>query len=258
LKRVLLSELSWVDVKERVAETDMVLVPVGSVEQHGPHLPLIQDTAAVLHVCLRVAERLYPRVLVTPPLALGVSPHHLAFPGTLSLSPETLVAVVLDVCSSLHRHGFRRIMLVNGHGGNIATLGVAGRKVRDRLGDVDILVTNWWDHIDEALAKQVLESGYFPGHSGEFETSVALAIHPELVHQDRFAKPVGEEAPRWFILSRVTDFDEFTETGVEQKGGDTTLATREKGERLLEAAVIGLARFVEEVARGLKGRKGKL
>jgi creatinine amidohydrolase len=166
-----LALLSFAEIRAIDAGRAVALVPSAAVEQHGPHLPL--DTDAFL--CTSVVEAAAGRameggpVLVAPTVALGLSEHHMAFPGTLTLQPSTFAAVVSDVCRSLARHGFRRQLIVNGHGGNSSLLGVAVQQ----LGfdePVHIAAVDYWSLGAEAAA-QVRESpAGGNGHACEFET----------------------------------------------------------------------------------------
>src|ERR671939_106242 len=120
---VLLANMTWPEAQAALAAADVVIVPTGSTEQHGPGMLLRTDTSIAAAVAERVANRLRPRAVVTPALPFGLSAHHMRFPGTLSLQPDTFMAVVLDVMRSLEAHGARRVFLLNGHGGNQAALG---------------------------------------------------------------------------------------------------------------------------------------
>jgi creatinine amidohydrolase len=234
-------------------ERTVVVVPAGAIEQHGPHLPLDTDT----FLCASVAEAAAKRaggsgpVLVTPTACFGSSEHHMAFPGTITLRPETFRETVAEVCASLARHGFRRQLVVNGHGGNTALLAA----VVQQLGfdaPVHALTVDYW-----ALAKPVIaevrESG--PGgmaHACEFETSVMLHLRPESVRRDRIAREIAE--PRYSFerfdlfesrgLSAHWKTHELSRSGVM---GAPDLATEEKGRRLFEACVQGLAGLIEEL-----------
>lgn len=251
--KILLSEMTWPEVQERLKTTNTVLVPVGSIEQHGLHLPLDTDTFYAFEVAKRAAEAVVNDVacVVAPPICFGYSEHHMDFPGTISLRPETLVNVVFDVCRSLIRHGFRKIVIVNGHGGNTPILNIAARRVKDRLKGF-VVVFSYWSLATEAIRK-IRESE--PGgiaHACEFETSLALALRPELVNRDM----VKKEIPKWrtsyeyidlFMESRVSipwNTKEISETGVI---GDATKATKEKGETILNTVVQELARFLREL-----------
>lgn len=182
-----LERLSWPEVKAGIeAGRDTVVVAFGAFEQHGPHLPLQTDVLLGDHLARVVADRL--DAFVAPTVRIGCSRHHLAFPGTLSPSDDTFQGIVADVVRSLARGGFRRAILLPSHGGNFAPLASAIKK----LGFVDGLkVTALTDPTPLFGAAQIgadefgIPLGEGGIHSGEWETSLMLAIHPELVHLER-------------------------------------------------------------------------
>jgi creatinine amidohydrolase len=234
-------------------ERTVVVVPAGAIEQHGPHLPLDTDS----FLCTSVAEAAADRarelgpVLVAPTVCYGSSAHHMAFPGTLTLRPETFGQTVAEICTSLARHGLRRQLVVNGHGGNTALL--AG--VVQQLGfdaPVHALAVDYWA-LAKAVIAEVRESG--PGgmaHACEFETSLMLHLRPGSVRRDRIAREIPEPrypSERFDLfesrgLSAHWKTHELSRTGVM---GAPDLATEEKGRRLFEACVQGLAALVEEL-----------
>ncbi|HDI00926.1 MAG TPA: creatininase family protein [Candidatus Bathyarchaeota archaeon] len=248
--RPYMAEMTWEEVADFLREHDVVVVPVGSCEQHGPHLPLDTDTYDALWISLRAAEEA-GCALVAPPITYGVSYHHMAYPGTVSISPETLMRIAIEVAESLIKHGFRKIVFENGHGGNAPALNAAAQAIRARHPDVLVVVDNVGLVPD--LIEELVETPY-DAHSGEFETSTSLANRPELVRMDRIRKPafrppsvkymrVGLKAkgPRVFWPIRT---DELSDTGAI---GDPTRASEEKGRKLLEAMVRRLADLLVEL-----------
>lgn len=182
-----LYEMTWEEAQEALQETDIVVVPIGSVEQHGPHLPLGNDAMQVREMARRIIVKLDEdgvRAVAGPLIPFGLAPYHMYFPGTISLQPSTFHALMLDVCRSLYRHGFRKFAFPLGHGGNLAAMHVAAQQLVDETEDAQCLVLNWLQ-----LAVQhygtLLTSGKNEGHAGEGETSRLLALHPELVEMHR-------------------------------------------------------------------------
>lgn len=182
-----LDRLSWPEVTaERDGGRDTVVIAFGATEQHGPHLPLATDALIGDHLARLVADRL--DAFVAPTVRVGCSSHHLEFPGTLSVSDETFHAVVADLVSSLARGGFRRVVLIPTHGGNFAPLAAAleklgpveGVEVR-ALTDLGALFAIAQLGVDE-YGVPLTEGGL---HAGEWETSMLMSIHPELVHLER-------------------------------------------------------------------------
>lgn len=248
-----LALMSSAEVREIDASTAVVLVPAAAVEQHGPHLTL--DTDAFL--CTSIVEAAAVRVrksgpvLVAPTLSLGLSAHHMAFPGTLTLRPATFAAVVSDVCRSLARHGFRRQLIVNGHGGNRSLLGV----VIQQAGfdePVHIAAVDYWSLGAETAARVRESPPGGMGHACEFETSLMLHLRPESVRRSLIARELptirsASECYDLFLrgpLSAHWKTHELTKSGVM---GAPDLATEEKGRVMFEACVTGLARLVEEL-----------
>jgi creatinine amidohydrolase len=156
----------------------------------------------------------------------------------LTLRHETFINLLLDLCRSLKHHGIEKVAIVNGHGGNVAPGYVAARRARDELG-LRMVFISYWSLIPRELSESIIEIGGVPGHAGEFETSLALAIYPELVSEEI---PKAVEAP-WHLQGFVSDMDEITGNGYT---GDPSLATAEKGKRLIEAAVNGLASLLKD------------
>ena len=133
-RRLYLYEMTWPEVKAALPGIKVAIIPTGSSEQHGPHGTFEVDTARAREFCLLLAERVYPQALVTPCIQIGISPHHMHFPGTLSLRAETYIEVLMDVARSLYQHGIRRFLFVNGHGGNKPALTLVMNRLRHELG----------------------------------------------------------------------------------------------------------------------------
>jgi creatinine amidohydrolase len=248
-----LGSLSWQEAAGLDAERTVAVIPVAALEQHGPHLPLDTDTFLVTSVVEAAAQLAGTRgpVLVPPTIFAGSSEHHMAFAGTISLRPETLAAVVRDVCLSLARHGFRRLLIVNGHGGNRALLAAAVQSIGAQA-PVSIATLDYWTLAAEAVT-DLRESP--PGgmaHACEFETSLMLHLRPESVRTELIAREIPD--PR-FSLERLDLFerapltvhwktDDLSSSGVL---GAPDLATAEKGRVFFEACVAGLADLIEEL-----------
>lgn len=165
------------------AEGAVPLLAIGSIEQHGPHLPIDTDTNAANAVCERAAARLAehgePLAVVLPPIWWGLSPYWMGFPGTLTLSPETILSLIGDIGASVARHGFARLVLVNGHGGNEGIIGVAATKLADH--GLRATALSYWSLIPAELRANSRHDGGGIGHAGEVETSIAQFLQPDLV-----------------------------------------------------------------------------
>ncbi len=246
---LLLADLSWPEVQEILPQVKIVLIPVGSLEQHGPNIAEQSDHRLAFEVSKRVSARLYPRVLVTPPLPFGVSHHHMRFPGTITLEPETFIAVLRDVVKSLARHGLKKFLFVNGHGGNEATLGVAVVKIQEEVSAEFLGSCSYWRLAEDLVRERLGDRLY--GHACEFETSVAMALAPDIVKVGALARGEFREAAvelrekaRRFGITIAPYFDELTANGV---FGDGTRASAEFGQEIAERVVGRLCEFIESV-----------
>jgi creatinine amidohydrolase len=224
-----LARLSRVEACERAAAGAVCLVPVGSLEQHGEHLPVSTDSLLAEHVCLEAAGRCRRDVLVTPALWTGLSPHHLRFGATATVGSATFAAVVRETVGSL-RTWCPRVVVVNGHGGNrgpLITLGV----------EHGVESVSYWELVAAGRLSEL-----FPfdlgsvGHAGEFETSVMLAAFPDLVGEPGFGhEPIVEENDAFLV-------PDMGESGVL---GDPRAATAEDGRAVLEEIVAGLVATID-------------
>lgn len=228
------------EVRE-IGETDgsILIVPIGSVEQHGRHLPVGTDTMLVSAVTEAGVDRAEDVPIATaPPIWSGYSPHHLPFGGTLSLSFEHALHAIEDVVTSGLTNGFDAALLVNGHGGNTALVDASVSELGIAHPDAELTGLTYFT-LAKPFIDDIRESE--PGgmaHGGEFETSLMLHLHPELVGDDRVATPLEEpyelgddDLLEGGPLSVYRSFDEYTASGAI---GDPTLATAEKGATLLE------------------------
>lgn len=229
-----LSELGWPDVEAYLTRDDRIILPVGSTEQHGRHLPLGTDALVAASLADRVSRA--SGVVAAPVLPAGMAMHHLAFPGSIALKPGTLTAVVTDVVESLYGHGFRRFLIINGHGGNIASIDSALPVLMTRP-DLFIKVSNWWkEEPVAAIARQAFGGS---GHSSADETSAVLALRPELVHLERAG---GASSVVW--SQNPKRLRELHPDG--NAGPAPALATAEIGEAMLSAAVEVCVRLLAE------------
>jgi creatinine amidohydrolase len=220
---------------------DKAVLAVGSTEYHGDHLPYGTDSMVATHLAEAVAEQV-DGLLVLPPLPFGMSLHYASFPVAISLTTETLVNVLTEVFVSLLKHGIKKLLVVNGHDGNIAAIETAAREFRVDHPEMRIAVLEaWWVTAGELLPSDTFEVWGGLGHAGEGETSIMLAIKPELVEMER-ARGVVPDLPLHIELKWT--FDELTPYGVT---GEPTNATGEKGELMRDALVELLVSFIEEM-----------
>ena len=207
----------------------VVVVPIASTEQHGLALPVDTDQQTVEFVSKGAARALDDvPVLVTPLIAYGLSPHHMVHPGTITLSLSTVVAVLGDICESIVAHGFERILILSGHGGNGNIVGAAALELRHRLG-CQVLACCWWDLVMEEMDAITEGPCHTIGHAGEAEASCILFTDPESVRRERM-----------LLVEGISD--------------DPSIATAEKGERILQVGVKGLAKYLRQIA-AMPGRR---
>lgn len=214
---VLLGKLTRREFRQRMQSGELAacIIPVAAIEQHLEHLAMEHDWRSVNHVALAVAERLRPRVLVAQGLMAGISEHHMKHPGTLSLRPGSFLAVLEDLIQSMVRAGFQHILVLNGHGGNVAPCRGVWDQFQRQAG-VNLHFLPYWDVLDAQAAQRHLKTGVFPGHAQEFETAVGLAAFAENVRTDMWtdqADPTPAEATAEAgralveeIIARVADY----------------------------------------------------
>ena len=258
-----LGDLTYVDIREYLKEKDIVLIPMASLEQHGPHLPLYTDTITAVEVSRRVSEMI--AVLHSPPIWIGYSPQHMHEPGqgrgTITLRSSTLLAVMHDVARSLIHHGFNRLIFVNGHGSNVKVVDPVLRQLRYETGALISFVKPYMENY-VGILEGLMENPWdeTPGwHSSELETSQDLAWNENLVRMERaeFTRAhIPEHLPDSFdkkdgmpdvafegykYFTFPMDHHEFIESGTI---GNPLRATKEKGEEAFR-------RLSEHVARGV-------
>lgn len=237
-----LHRMSWVEARQALHAARVGLLPVGSTEQHGPHLPLGTDHLTAAEVARRAS--VLGGWLVLPTVPVGVSEHHRQFWGTLWVAPQVLRDYVLGITRSLASHELNRLVLVNGHGGNAAALDEAARRLRQE--DIFCYVFSWWRAIPEVIAETIETGG---SHAGEMETSAVLAFSPELVNADRYSEAVTGAAPEWGKRLHGVEigFDtlDFSLSGAT---GNPSRATGDKGQKVLTAAAERLDAFCRWLA----------
>ena len=250
------AKLTWPEINDAV---EAGKVPVGSIEQHGPHLPLDVDCVCPTGVACAAAERVPDRILVLPTLVHGYTAHVMDFPGTINIHYEHFIAMVLDVVKSLAYHGFKKILLLNGHGSNMPNLDLVARRANLET-DAECAFCAWWSllTVDPEFLPRWRQS-YFPGgcaHACELETSTYLYldrdnVRAELIRDGRIT--YNEEGSVFHYVDLfghgpaplTTWTSSYSETGVL---GAADLGTAAKGKAVVEEAAKQLARLVQEFA----------
>ena len=233
---------TWDEIKEYLKKCNIVLLPVGSCEQHSLHLPLDTDSFDALWLCEKVVERVKePKPLILPPINYGVSYHHLDFAGTISISPDTLKNMVIEIAECLKKHGVSKMIIVNGHGGNKAALTCASQIIRHKLNM--LVIVDSGEIVKEEIAEEKEDF-----HAGEKETSTSLYNREELVRKEKIKNPDFRYPKEILRFSTGINWNfktkDVTDTGAM---GYPEKATKEKGKKLWEAHINALAKLIEEI-----------
>lgn len=227
-----LAKQSWEQIQEYLARDDRVILPIGATEQHGRHLGVGADYLIAEAIAGQVGKQ--TRVLVAPALAYGMSHQHMEFAGTVSLSPSTLSAVLQDILHSLYRHGFRRVLIVNGHGGNTPSVSGASAVVQNQFPDLRVKLFQWW--LEPGIVKLVDDAlGAQRGtHASNHETAFLQAVAPDGVVASRIAPRDAPVLPSREIDSPARFREKYPDgvMGLVPSGADAVL-----GEKLLQASV---------------------
>lgn len=245
-------ELTVPDVEALDRDATLLVLPLGSVEQHGRHMPLGTDTILAGSLALAAAERRPGRIAVLPPPWYGFSPHHMAFAGTITLRASTMMALVEDIVSGLAAHGFRRVLLLNGHGGNAGVIDVLASTLGHRFhGKARIAALTYFQLARQAIASiRELRTGGM-GHACEFETAMMLHLRPEAVAMERAVTAYPDPGSAWLTTdllgaSAVRTYHDFRDLSESGTFGDPSLATAEKGALFFEAVLGELLRFLDD------------
>ncbi|MDD1728477.1 MAG: creatininase family protein [Methanospirillum sp.] len=224
-----MQHLTGADVEHR--EFDKVILPLGSLECHGPHLPFGTDTFTAYLLSLEIAEHV-PGTIVLPPVNYGVSEHYRDFSFTVSLRPGTETTLIEDILESIYREGIRKCFIFNGHDGNISSIEIASRNVKVLHPDLMIVSLDaWWQTLIPLLPSDFFEVWQGLGHGGEGEMSISLALFPELCRPDVAVGVVPNLPPQ---LDVKWLFTELTNCGAT---GDPTKGTTEKGRYMKQVLV---------------------
>jgi len=228
--------MSWTEAKECFTQNNVAILPVGSNEQHGPQNPLGTDHLIAKAIAEETAKR--AGVLCLQVIPFGVSSHHKQFWGTIFISPKTFKGYVKEVCLSLNYYGIRKIVIVNGHGGNLCALMEMARELREK--GVFVSIFQWW-----SAANKLLPDLFKPEerrHATAEETSVNLALHPHIVDMNKAVdEELGKHNVQTGAMTLPLDTVDYTRSGV---FGESTTASAEKGKKVFEAAVNELVRHV--------------
>lgn len=258
-KTYLLEHMTWPEAKAAFERTSVVVIPTGSTEQHGPHMPLGTDFLVAEDMARRLGER--ANVIVTPTITIGYAKYHTSFPGTLSVSVETLTQALIEICEDLIKYGATHILFVNGHGGNMRSISQCGEVLRER--GVLMAAACWWE-----MTQVVNPEWLAIGHGDYIETAAMLAIDESLPNMEIARIPDNKDLSETIALDTphhakfkggaltvnlvtvdITDSGDMLEyglTGAASYDIPPTAATREMGETILDGLADYLAEFVAE------------
>ncbi len=268
LPRLRYEDMTWPQLAEAAKQDPVLVQPIGAIEQHGPHLAVKTDTMQVHAIAQMASERAAEQIplLLLPTIHWGFSTiqmdmpesDHDRFPGTITLTADIMMRLCSEIAQSLSRARFRHLVFLNGHGGNYQPLMTAARTIRDQTGLV-VAVTNYWTFPDDALIKSIIEEGTIR-HAAEWETSMHMALDDDTV--DYKALKTDEKAQNAIkVNTGFANRDElggkmyaakvfFAEKNVDFSSlgvvGNPTLASREKGDRLIKHYVEAISRFMVE------------
>jgi len=244
--------LTWPELRDRVEDQPVVVLSIASVEDHGRHLPMDVDNFLIRSICEAVGERIPDQMLLLPHLPYGFETHHMDYPGTIDIAADHLVNMVADIGLSVVRHGFRRILIANGHGSNVPVLDLAARKINNQSEDALCASFIWPSLILDTL-RETRQSKYPGGmaHAGELETAVYLHLNGEAVRMD-LAEADLSFPPSQFIYHDLCGMGPVNfapwHSQISRDGvvGDPTVATADNGELWFETCVQRMSQLVCE------------
>lgn len=238
----LLENLSYPEVEKYLNKKDIILVPTGSVEQHSPYGLIGTDFITAESIARRVAEAM--RILVAPTVNYGVSPHHMAFRGTVSLTPDTMILLISDIIESLVSQGFRRIVFINGHGGNISSIKIAMERLKARMIKGCFEVISWY----EMEGVQKLSTDLFKGQEGHHATPSEVSITRYLREEAFKVKPVHKlqvANPKYYWPLTCEEMKKVFPDGRMESA--PWMATGDHGRKILEEASREIRNKIEEI-----------
>lgn len=247
-RRLVLGELSWPEVEAALPGVKVAVVPVGSCEQHGPNSSFTTDTERANEFCKLLANRVGGKILVFPPLGYGLSTHHMGFPGTVTLTVETMISILTDIAVAIEKHGIKKILFVNGHGGNRVALDAAIVKLKYER-NIDAYWTAMGTRLFlDTLGKEMTLPKVI-GHACEVETSQCLFLAPWVVMPE-LQKGTTHEQSAYFrrvFHDGNAAWDWKRDASENGALGDARRATRDIGERMTEIALSEITRLIDEI-----------
>jgi len=250
-------KMTWPEVNEAAMQGRVAVIPAGTLEDHGLHLPIDTDVAIADRICQELADKIPDEIIVIPPITFGFSPHHLDGPGTTTLRYDTFIDSTTQIVNSLFYHGFRKVLIVNAHGSNESVLDIACRQAILGSPDSQCAMISWWTlkKVQEAVAS--FRESEWTGHACELETSLYMAIDPTLVKSEMFEEDINpymtphfwadlvSHPPKGYVNPvRIAEYwSTVSRTGT---WGDPRTSSAEKGRVIIDAAVNELIELIRE------------
>lgn len=248
MKSLVLEELTWVELSKYINDVKIALVPTGSYEQHGPNTTFATDTVRAYEVAKLLGVKYGTDVLICPPVGYGISPHHMKFPGTITLRVDTYISIMMDIAWSLKQHGIEKILFLTGHGGNRFALGAALTKIK-----MEYNVDAFWAGVGSGVVKDLLDErncSKIRGHACEAETSQSLYLAAWLVKENELEKGKIRKGSKYIDKGIVKDggvywdFHEVSENGAL---GDATKSNIELGKEITDLVVERLSEMIDKI-----------
>lgn len=258
-KSYLYQHYTWPEMAEVVKRQPVVVIPIGSVEDHGPHLPLDTDNFLIWTICEEAAKRSGGDMLLMPQIPYGYETHHMDFPGTIDIRPEHLMHFMLDITRSVAHHGFKRILIADGHGSNMPILDLVARQTNLETGA--LCAAFIWPSLAPDAIAGIRQSGLGGmAHACELETSVYLHLDAPRVRMDKARAELGMPESEFMFMdlmkgSPVLLMDEWTRFSKSGVSGDPTLATPEKGKVVFDAVVDAFVRLIRDFKNRPRGER---
>ncbi|NBI08923.1 creatininase family protein [Colidextribacter sp. OB.20] len=247
-KRLVLGEMVWPEVEREMANIKVAVIPVGSCEQHGPNTTFTTDSERAYEFCKLLGDRVGNKILIAPPVTYGISTHHMPFPTTLTLRIDTMIQMLCDIAEAFSRHGIKKVLFVNGHGGNRPVLNSVVVKLQYEYG-----IDAYWSAMGTNLARKTLSEHLdLPpviGHACEVETSQCMYLCPWVVHEDRQPGQLHTNSMyyRKVLCDGSTAWNWKKDASENGALGDATRSTREIGEEMTNIALDYFEKLLDEI-----------
>lgn len=248
MSALILEEMTWVELEAVKDQIELVIIPLGSTEQHGPNTTLATDTVRARKMGEILGDKFGHKLLIGPTLPIGLSYHHMKFPGTITYSLETYIKMIRDICWSMKQHGFTKILFITGHGGNKRPVHEFATEAKKEF-DMNIYVSSMGGSLVRELSAQE-DFTSFKGHACEVETSQTMYLAPDHVRLDALEAAKFSENSLYLAKEYAYDggvYWDYKEVSENGALGDARKASREFGEKMNDMVVEKLSNFITEI-----------